>query len=334
MEYLINYESKCYTFMNEVLADRFSFFLLLNEGKKLRYGENPHQRAYLFKYETDPEIFVEKISGEELSYNNLLDIDACIKILSEFEEKTCVIVKHTNPCAVYSNDKTSNVELFLKTYEAGSTSVYGGILAFNFTVDKELASLISNHFFDIIIAKDYEDSSLEILKKKRKTKIILCKNIGKRLNKAWILRTITNGILIQERDLHEITSDSLKIVSKRIPTEKEISDMIFAWKVVKHVNSNAIVVAKDKLTLGIGCGQTSRIDATKIALSKAGIKAKNAVLASDGFFPFRDSIDLAASYGISAIIEPGGSIRDKEVIEAANEHGISLVFTNIRCFKH
>jgi phosphoribosylaminoimidazolecarboxamide formyltransferase/IMP cyclohydrolase len=204
----------------------------------------------------------------------------------------------------------------------------------NFKVDKELAEQISNYFFDIIIAKDYEDSSLEILRKRKKTKIIACKNLGAKLNKSWDLRSIVNKILVQERDLHEIIITNLKVVSKKFPTEKDIEDMIFAWKVVKHVASNAIVVAKDKLTLGIGCGQPSRIDATKLALSKANVNAKNAALASDGFFPFRDSIDLAASYGISAIIEPGGSIRDKEIIEAANEHNISLVFTNIRCFKH
>jgi phosphoribosylaminoimidazolecarboxamide formyltransferase/IMP cyclohydrolase len=334
MEYLINYEVKCYTFMNENLLNNFSFFLLLKNGKMLRYGENPHQKAFLFNYETDPNLFIEKLAGEELSYNNLLDIDTSIKILSEFNEKTCAIIKHTNPCGVYSNDKASNIEIFLKAYEADSISAYGGDLAMNFKVDKELAEQISNYFFDIIIAKDYEDSSLEILRKRKKTKIIACKNLGTKLNKSWDLRSIVNGILVQERDLHEITIDNLKVVSKRFPTEKEIEDMIFAWKVVKHVDSNAIVVAKDKLTLGIGCGQPSRIDATKLALSKANVNAKNAVLASDGFFPFRDSIDLAASYGISAIIEPGGSIRDKEIIEAANEHNISLVFTNIRCFKH
>lgn len=332
LDYLINYESKIYSYLYEKLTNNLAFIFLVNKGEKLKYGENPHQKAYLFEYKTDPHLKIKKIHGDVLTYNNYLDIDKVLTILSEFEENSCVIIKHTNPCSVASaeNLKVS----FIKAYESDKISAYGGIVGLSGIVNEELASILYKHFFDIIIAKKYEKDALELLKKKKKTKIIECENLGRKLNKNFSFRTIINGLLLQEKDLKEININELKFVSERKPNEEELKDMLFAWKVVKHVFSNAIVIAKNKVTLGIGCGQMNRIESVKIALEKAGEKAKKAVLASDGFFPFRDSIDLAAEKGITAIIEPGGSIRDKEVIKAANEKNIALVFTGIRVFKH
>lgn len=331
-KYLINYEIVAYTYISEIFANEVSFGFLLSNGKKLKYGENPHQYAFLFDYNTDPSIKVSKVHGEELTYNNYLDIDSSIRLLSELKEKACVIIKHTNPCGVACDPDEK--ECFKKAYNADPISAYGGILSFNFTVNKDLALEISKHFFDIILAKDFDKEALEILKNKKRTRILKCEGIDQDLSPALELRSIVNSILIQSRNTRKISEKDLVYVTKRKPNEKEIEDLIFAWKVVKSVFSNGIVVAKNKTTLGIGSGQMSRVDSVKIALEKAGSNAKGAVLASDGFFPFRDSIDLAAKYGISSIIQPGGSIRDDEVIKAADEQNITMVFTGIRCFRH
>lgn len=331
-KYLVNYEIVAYSYISEVFANEISFGLLLTGGKKLKYGENPHQYAFVFEYNTDPSMKITKIHGENLSYNNYIDIDSALRLLSEFKEKTCAIIKHTNPCGVSSSN--NEIECFVKAFNADPISAYGGILAFNFEVNKELAKEISKHFFDIILAKEFEEEALEILKSKKRTRLVKCQGIGEDLSQALELRSIVNGILIQSRNTRKIGKNDLLFVTNKRPDEKEIEDLLFSWKVVKNVFSNGIVVAKNKTTLGIGAGQMSRVDSVKIALEKAGIEAKNAVLASDGFFPFRDSIDLAAKYGISAIIQPGGSIRDDEVIKAANEHNIAMVFTRVRCFRH
>ncbi len=329
-EYLIDYEAKAYTFLYENFTGKLALYMLLKDGKKLRYGENPHQKAYIFSYNTDPDFEIEILKGD-LSYNNYLDTNRAIFLLEELGPSSCVIIKHTNPSSAAKDENVKNA--FLKAYSADPISAYGGILGINGLIDKELAEIISKHFFDIIIAKDFEEEALKILFKK-KARLIKCRSFGLGLGQSYSIRDLINGILVQERDLSKIENFNLQFVSKRKPNGREMKDLIFAWKVVKHAFSNAIVVAKNEVTLGIGCGQTSRIYAAEIALARAGEKAKDSVLASDGFFPFRDSIDLAASKGVSAIIEPGGSIRDKEVIEAADQHGLALVFTGVRSFRH
>ncbi len=330
--YLINYEVVAYSYASEIFSNEISFGLLLTKGEKLKYGENPHQYAFLFQYDTDPNIKLQMLHGDYLTYNNYLDIDSAIRLLSEFDENACAIIKHTNPCGVACD--SNSIQCFEKAYNADPVSAYGGILAFNFMVDKELAKVISKYFFDVIIAKDYEDEAFEILSSKKKTRIIRCEGLGSGLSYALELRSIVNGILIQSRDVKKISNKDLIFVTERKPNKDELEDLIFAWKIVKRISSNGIVVAKNKVSLGIGAGQMSRIDSVKIALEKSGGNTKNAVLASDGFFPFRDSIDLSAKFGITAIIQPGGSIRDKEVIQAANEHNIAMVFTGIRAFRH
>jgi len=331
-EYLIEYEIKGFSYYYEKIKNEQVMAILLKNGIKLKYGENPHQKAYLFQNITDPSISFKKIWGEELTYNNCLDIDRTIRLLGEFKEITCTIIKHANPCCVSCDPDPKNA--FIKAYNSDPISAFGGILGINSIINSELAEIISNYHFDIIIAKEYDEKALSILKKRKRLKIIECKNLGEKISQAFEIRSIINGILLQERDLSEIKIENLKFVSKRKPTNEEVEDLIFSWKVAKHVSSNAIVIAKNKTVLGIGCGQTSRIDATKLAISKAYNKYDKAVLASDGFIPFRDNIDVAGRNNITAIIEPGGSIRDKEIIEAANEYDIALVFTGIRIFKH
>lgn len=329
-EYLLDYEGRLYTYFYEACIGKSSMLMLLNEGEKLRYGENPHQKAYFFKSSTSGED-LELIKGQ-LSYNNLLDINTAVDLISEFEGIACAIIKHTNPSSVALSKDPK--EAFLKAYSADPISAYGGTLAINYEIDSELAEIIANHFFDVILAKSYTDDAILKLSKRKKTKIVSFKALGKKVGQSYLIRSIFNGFLIQEKDTKTLEKSELKIVSKKKPSEKEIEDLLFAWKVVKHCFSNAIVIAKDSVTKGIGCGQQNRVSSVEIAIKKAGNDAKDAVMASDGFFPFRDSIDIAAEKGISAIIEPGGSIRDEEVIKAADEHGIALIFTNIRCFRH
>jgi phosphoribosylaminoimidazolecarboxamide formyltransferase/IMP cyclohydrolase len=330
-EYLINYEARAFSYFYEKLTNDVSLFLFLKDGIKLKYGENPHQKAYFFKYSTDEQLEYEILKGE-LSYNNFLDLNRVICLLGDLGENHCAIIKHTSPCGVARGQNAKDA--FLKAYSSDPQSAYGGVLGISSIIDKELAEIIYNYFFDLIIAKDFDEEAFKILNKKKKTRLIKVANLGIKLKKGYNIRDVVNGILIQERDLKDIEVHEMKFVSNKKPNQEEIKDALFAWKVVKHVFSNAIVVAKNEMTLGIGSGQPNRFYSTKIALEKASEKAKGAVLASDGFFPFRDSIDLAANKGITTIIEPGGSIRDNEIIDAANEHGIALIFTGIRCFRH
>jgi len=330
-EYLLNYEAKTFSYFYEKLTNKFSLILLLKEGERIKYGENPHQKAYLFKNIEEKNFEYDLIKGE-LTYNNYLDINRLVLLLSDLGQNVCAIIKHTNPCGVAR--ALNAKEAFIKAYEADPISAYGGILGISAKIDSELAEIISQHFFDVIVAKDFEEKAIGILSKRKKTRLLRIKVLGEKIKHDYNFKDIINGVLFQEADNREITISDLKVVSNKKPSEEEIKDLIFAWKVVKHVFSNAIVVAKNEVTLGICGGQPNRVSSVRIALENAGPKAKGAVLASDGFFPFRDSIDISASKGISAIIEPGGSIRDEEVVQAANEHNISLVFTGIRCFRH
>ena len=306
--------------------------LPLKLSKKLRYGENPHQRGYLYLNPVE-ELGIsrsEVLQGKEMSFNNYLDSDSAVRLLLEFpNDKVCVIVKHNNPCGVATGNTTK--EAFLRAKEADPVSAFGGIVAFNDVVDLETAKELTSMFLEVVIAPDYEPAALEELKKKKNLRVI--KFYG--LQYGFDIKKVSGGFLLQDED--SVLYEKLEVVTEKEPTDREMTDLIFSWKVVKHAKSNAVVIAKNGQTLGIGTGNVSRIDALKCAIKKAqefGFDLKGAVVASEAFFPFRDSVDEMAKVGISAVIQPGGSIRDKEVIEACNEHGIAMVFTGTRHFRH
>ena len=297
----------------------------------LRYGENPHQKAYHYVQDNNESYALqnaEQLHGKEMSYNNIQDASAALDILSEFDETTCVAVKHMNPCGVATGN--SVFEAYSRAYEADPVSIFGGIVAVNGKVDKETAEKMHSIFLEIILATDYDDEALEILTKKKNLRIY--KLSEKNNNHEQQIKSVRGGILVQ--DFNDKLADEYESVTEKKVDESQQRDIEFGLKVVKHVKSNAIVVVKDGQTLGIGAGQMNRVGSCKIALEQAGEKAKGAVLASDAFFPMRDSADIAADYGIAAIVQPGGSIRDQESIDACNEKGVAMVFSKIRHFKH
>ena len=297
----------------------------------LRYGENPHQKAYHYVQDNNESYALQnavQLHGKEMSYNNIQDASAALDILSEFEETTCVAVKHMNPCGVATGN--SVLEAYSRAYEADPVSIFGGIVAVNGKVDKETAEKMHSIFLEIILATDYDEEALEILTKKKNLRIY--KLSEKNNNHEQQIKSVRGGILVQ--DFNDKLADEYKSVTEKKVDESQQRDIEFGLKVVKHVKSNAIVVVKDGQTLGIGAGQMNRVGSCKIALEQAGEKAKGAVLASDAFFPMRDSADIAADYGIAAIVQPGGSIRDQESIDACNEKGVAMVFSKIRHFKH
>ena len=304
----------------------------------LRYGENPHQSASLLTFENLQNKNIANadiLQGKELSYNNIVDADAAWECVRELSNSGCVIVKHANPCGVAEANSIS--EAYDLAFKTDPTSAFGGIIAFNQTVDSDTAKVINERqFVEVIIAPDYEKEAIEEFSKKKNIRVL---KVDLKQDNPYpgTIKKVSGGILIQDDDLKKINSDELKCVSKRNPTDHEIEDLIFAWKVAKFVKSNAIVYVKNKQTIGIGAGQMSRVISAEIANLKAheeGLEVKNAVMASDAFFPFRDGIDKAASSGIAAIIQPGGSIRDDEVIAAADEHDIAMLFTGVRHFRH
>ena len=297
----------------------------------LRYGENPHQKAYHYVQDNNESYALQnavQLHGKEMSYNNIQDASAALDILSEFDETTCVAVKHMNPCGVATGN--SVFEAYSRAYEADPVSIFGGIVAVNGKVDKETAEKMHSIFLEIILATDYDEEALEILTKKKNLRIY--KLSEKNNNHEQQIKSVRGGILVQ--DFNEKLADEYESVTEKKVDETQQRDIEFGLKVVKHVKSNAIVVVKDGQTLGIGAGQMNRVGSCKIALEQAGEKAKGAVLASDAFFPMRDSADIAADYSISAIVQPGGSIRDQESIDACNEKGVAMVFSKIRHFKH
>jgi phosphoribosylaminoimidazolecarboxamide formyltransferase/IMP cyclohydrolase len=303
----------------------------------LRYGENPHQRGAF--YSLLPSIpstvaTAKKLGGKELSYNNILDLTSALELIKEFHEPACAIIKHNNPCGVAMTN-----EGLRKAYELAlqcdPKSAFGGIVGFNGVVAKGLAEKLVELFLEAVIAEGYEEDALRILCAKQNLRIMEVEKTARKAEEAYEVKRVSGGILLQTPD-RESAMD-LKTVTKREPTDSELEDLLFAWNVCKHVKSNAIVLAKGQRTLGIGAGQTSRIDSTRVAAIKAGdagFDLKGSVLSSDAFFPFRDNIDMAAKNGIAAVIQPGGSIRDEEVIKAADEHGMAMVFTGIRHFRH
>jgi len=314
------------------LKSAYELGIPLKHIQNLRYGENPAQSAKFYKNPLNIGIAdAEQLHGKELSYNNILDIDVVYRMIIEFDKTACVIVKHNTPCgAAVGKDVTDAYE---KALSCDPISAFGGIIGINGSVNIELAKKISGRFYEVVVAFDFEEKALEILKSKKNIRLIKVKKI--KPYKFNEIRSVLGGYLVQENDLDG--KFLYKVVSKSKPTENQITDLEFASKIVKFVKSNAIVYAKDGKTLAIGAGQTSRIDSAKFAAIRAkelNIDLIGSVMASDGFFPFRDSIDFAHSIGVEAVVEPGGSIRDKEVIEAADEFSIPLIFTGTRHFRH
>lgn len=321
--------------MRELAEDKEKYTtMFLNKEGNLRYGENPHQKAALYKTNYKSAEY-EFLNGKELSYNNILDMTSALNIVSEFYDVNAVaIVKHNTPCGV-ALGKSIN-EAYLKAFDADPISAFGGIIAFSKPVNKEIAKHASSIFLEVIIAPDFEPKALEILKTKKNLRLIKL-NTPLKEYKTLIqkdYRVTPFGTLVQDIDSKELDKDSFEVVTKKKPTAEMVEDMVFAWKVCKHVKSNAIVIAKDFKTLAICGGQTSRIDAMETALNRACDGAKDAVAASDGFFPAIDNIQAAAQCRIAGIIQPGGSIKDKEVIAAADKYDMVMITTGIRHFKH
>jgi len=322
--YTARYDSIISNYFQRKTKDDFPETINLTYKKymDLRYGENPHQRGALYG---EPNI--KQLHGKKLSYNNILDVDTAINILKDFEKPTAVIVKHTNPSGVASAE--SLLKAYRLAYQTDTISPFGGIVGLNRTVDEKTADELSKIFLECIVAPKFSKKALIILTKKKNLRLTESKT-DKRENRN--VRSVTNGVLVQ--NMPDFNLRNLKVVTKRKPTKNELKSMIYAFKVVKHCKSNALAFVKNEHTVGIGLGQTSRVDCTWIAAKKAGKKLKGSVMASDAFFPFRDSVDVAAKYGVKAIIQPGGSIRDKEVIDACNEYNIAMVFTGVRVFRH
>lgn len=302
--------------------------------QEMRYGENPHQKASFYReiYEVDGTLAnALQLHGKELSYNNIGDTNGALETLKEFEEPTIVAVKHANPCGIGSADKIEDA--FRKAYDADPISIFGGIVVSNQPINKATAQQINKIFIEVVVAPAYDDDALEILTSKKNIRILQLDNILKKDYKQFNQKKVLGGLLIQELD-NKLLGQELKPVTKRKPTQKEMDDLLFAWKTVKHAKSNGIALAKDKTTIGVGPGQVSRIWALENAIRQGGEKTKGSVMASDAFFPFSDSVEAAAKAGITAIIQPGGSMRDKDSIEAADKYNIAMVFTGMRHFKH
>ena len=305
----------------------------------MRYGENPHQKAafYTEAKPSDASVSTAKqVQGKELSFNNIADTDAALETVKQFDEPACVIVKHANPCGVaIAVDISTAYELAFAT---DPESAFGGIIAFNRELDaKTAAAICEKQFVEVIIAPSIAEEAKVVVSAKKNVRLLECGNWSDQRPQDFDYKRVNGGLLIQDRDNGMIAEEDLKVVSERAPSEQEMKDMLFAWKVAKMVKSNAIIYAKDNQTVGVGAGQMSRINSARIAAIKAehaGLEVKGAVMASDAFFPFRDGIDNAGQAGISCIIQPGGSMRDDEVIAAANEHGMAMVFTGMRHFRH
>lgn len=335
-QYTSNYDTLIANYFNE--KDNVDFpdtiTLTFEEKVGLRYGENPHQKAAFYREVGDNRgtlTGTTQLHGKELSFNNINDTNGALEILKEFEEPTVVAVKHANPCGIGSGENL--LEAYKKAYESDKVSIFGGIIAANREVDEEVAEMINNIFIEVVVAPSYTKQALEILKSKKNIRLLELKDIMKNDYKSYDVKKVLGGILVQERDTVLLKED-LEVVTKRKPTEKELEELVFAWKAVKNVKSNSVVLVKDKGTIGIGMGQTNRIWAVEQAIEHSGEKVKGSVLASDGFFPFGDSIEALAKAGVTAVIQPGGSIRDEESIKAADENNMAMVFTHMRHFKH
>ena len=305
----------------------------------LRYGENSHQSAAFYVEHNIQECSVataSQIQGKELSFNNIADTDAALECVKEFESPACVIVKHANPCGVAIADNI--LDAYNMAYKTDPTSAFGGIIAFNRELDEETArAIIDRQFVEVIIAPSISDAATRVVANKKNIRLLACGNWQGQLTQEYDYKRVNGGLLVQDRDFGMVDEEDLKVVTTTVPNDAQLKDLLFAWKVAKYVKSNAIVYCKHSMTVGVGAGQMSRVYSAKIAGIKAhdeGFEVEGCVMASDAFFPFRDGIDAAAAAGIKAVIQPGGSMRDDEVIAAANEHGIAMVFTGMRHFKH
>jgi phosphoribosylaminoimidazolecarboxamide formyltransferase/IMP cyclohydrolase len=314
-----------------------TFTFQMKKAQELRYGENPHQKAAFYQEYvlTEPSVSnAVQLQGKELSFNNILDVDSAYETVKEFEEIAVVVIKHNNPCGVAISSKNL-ADAYRKARDCDPVSAFGGVVGFNRVVDEETANEMVPIFLEVIIAPGYDSKALEILKKKKDLRIMQTPPLTSySLQRGFDLRRVVGGLLVQDRDLGKVPMDQWRIVTKRKPTEEEKSAMAFGWKVAKHVKSNAIVLVREDRTIGIGAGQMSRVDSTRLAVMKAQSSTKGTVLASDAMFPFRDGVDTGAEAGASAIIQPGGSIRDDEVIAAADEYNMAMVFTGMRHFRH
>jgi len=317
--------------------DMFPHLLNLRFEKKnqLRYGENPHQKAFFYHRVNpgNPSIAnAKQLHGTQLSLNNIVDLDAALQIIREYDKPSTVIIKHTNPCGMASADNLA--DSYRMALDCDSLSAFGGVVGLNREVDEQTASEMSQIFLECVLAPSYSKKALELLGKKKKIRLMEVLGLNGGYREKMSFRQVSGGLMLQETDYHPGTPEQLKVVSKRNPTDDEMISLLYSWKLSRYVKSNAAVLAVGERTVGIGSGHTSRVDAVRTAVSKAKDKAVGACLASEAYIPFRDNIDEAHKAGVSAVIEPGGSIRDGEVIEAADEYDMALVFTGIRCFRH
>ncbi len=321
-------------------ASAFPSVLQLDFKKiqSLRYGENPHQKAAFYRTQNTkiPGIAnAKQLQGKELSFNNIIDIDAAYQLAWDFDQPAAIVIKHTNPCGAAIGKSLANA--YKKARETDPVSAFGSVLGFNRIVDSETAVEIISTFIEAVIAPGFDASAIDLLQTKTNLRLLIADKPDIKIKDNWELKQVSGGMLAQDRNYLTLDKDKCKVVTKRQPTPAEWEALNFAWRVVKHVKSNAIVFTNKNQTVGVGAGQMSRVDSTELAVSKAskaGLPIKGTVVASDAFFPFRDGVDAIAEAGASAIIQPGGSIRDEEVIKAANEHSIAMVFTGIRHFKH
>ena len=319
-------------FLSDIFPDIYN--LTFKKLQNLRYGENPHQKAAFYRSFSVKETCIstaKQLQGQELSYNNILDANDAFELVKDFDKPTAAVIKHTNPSGVASADKIEDA--YKNAHETDTKSAFGSVVALNKSCNAEIARMMKHLFVEVVICPKYDKDALEIFKAKTNLRLLETGLIVKDY-KSPDMRRVVGGLLVQTRQTPEIKEKDLKVVTKRKPTKEEIKALIFAWKVNKHVKSNSIVLAKDNVTVGIGAGQISRVDAVKLAVMKSEGKCEGSVMSSDAFFPFRDGIDEATKAGVTAIIQPGGSIRDAEVIEAADEYNIAMVFTGIRLFRH
>jgi phosphoribosylaminoimidazolecarboxamide formyltransferase/IMP cyclohydrolase len=334
-----HYDAVIAGYLGEFLDEREPFPAVLNlpfERKQLlRYGENPHQQAAFYQ---DMRVQGASVTaavqrhGKELSYNNILDLNAALELVREFNEPAAVIVKHNNPCGVACH--RSLAEAYRRAFKADEVSAFGGIVALNRPVDGETAAEMFKIFLEAVIAPEFEPEAWEILTRKEGLRLLAAGKLMP-LTPDWLdVRKVNGGLLVQQADRQLVPHTDFRVVTQRVPTAEELAEMAFAFKVVKHVKSNAIVITRNRALLGVGAGQMNRVGAARIALEQAGEQARGAVLASDAFFPFADTVELAARAGVAAIVQPGGSVRDRESIEAADAHGIAIVFTGVRHFRH
>jgi phosphoribosylaminoimidazolecarboxamide formyltransferase/IMP cyclohydrolase len=305
--------------------------LKLTKRADLRYGENPHQRAALYGSEGRQGLAsAELLGGKEMSFNNYIDTEAALGLVMEIDAPACAIIKHTNPAGVATGETLE--EAYRKALATDPVSAFGGIIAFNRVVDADAAAAVTEIFTEVIVAPDFTGEAVEKLRTKKNLRIVRVQTTGS--ESELLYSTISGGMLVQTADDLKISKESLKVVTERGPSEAELRSLLFAWTVCKHTKSNAIIYAREGQTVGVGAGQMSRVDSVKIGAMRAQLPLSGSVLASDAFFPFRDGLDEAAKHGITAVIQPGGSVRDEEVIQAANEHGLAMVFTGVRHFKH